>query len=787
MCLLLSVLVSPARADDKKKPKAAKAKAPVHKTDWLYEARWGVMYHWASRLHPGAWGKKEQWETFIKNFDCKALAEQLDEVGAGYLLLTAQHWGHPVAPIKGDHIAAENRNFPSRDIIPELADELAKRDIHLALYFGTGMSSPEEQRVKTIASIRELSLRYGKKVRGWWLDNNNGKSEYEPIRKRYADAARAGNPDALVAFSPPKGHQRNSPLEDYTAGNTHAAGTITCEGRFIQGLQWHTLTYLGHMWGGATKHLGKSRYDAAKAMRITRQHVDGGGVITWDTPYEKDTGLIQARHIPLLKAINKAARECKRASAAARGVQPPPKPVGPHKTDWLCEARWGVSAAWAPGGDAATAVKAFDVAGLVKQLKEIRAGYLIINTHALAPGGKPPARDVIAELADALAKEKMYLILHVPVKGDEGIAALEALSKHYGKKVSAWWLEVDKRPDDAFGKRLAAAARASNPDALLAVAVRGRPHSPNCEQQDFTSGQEMSAGQLRCEYRFLQGLQWHTIAFLGFRRTDDYKAGAYPPHQVAEITANNVQNGGVISWRTHLGPKGLIGAGSLPHLTAAGKMARGLERVIRVRVEVKDPNVIKREPPPKNAVKTLCTHLAARSISAKMDWWAERQEMLLTGVGTTHQHFVRAYLLFDLSDVDEDKSVHSAYLYLHCSAEAVGDPMSARNQLEVNRYTQQIKDLETRWYLRRYAPEGGQLIYLIKPGLYKIDVTEIVKAWIEKGEPNYGFRLSAPGLGAAWRRFSMTWKGYDNGLYDKDKNPKGPRLEIFQLPKGKKP
>ena len=64
--------------------------------------------------------------------------------------------------------------------------------------------------------------------------------------------------------------------------------------------------------------------------------------------------------------------------------------------------------------------------------------------------------------------------------------------------------------------------------------------------------------------------------------------------------------------------------------------------------------------------------------------------------------------------------------------------------------------------------------------MYEVDVTEIVKAWVNGKEANYGFRFSAPDLGAEWQRFSMTWKSFESGLYDAEKNPNGPRLVIYQ-------
>ena len=116
------------------------------------------------------------------------------------------------------------------------------------LYYSTrmGVDKPRVAR-QSAAALREWSRRYGKKVEGWWLDNNN---QDPALQKLLAEACRVGNPQALVAFSPPHGPQRNSAYDDYTAGDTHDLSTVTCTGRFVQDAQWQVLTYLGHSWGG---------------------------------------------------------------------------------------------------------------------------------------------------------------------------------------------------------------------------------------------------------------------------------------------------------------------------------------------------------------------------------------------------------------------------------------------------------------------------------------------------------------------------------------------------------
>ena len=91
--ILLLAFQAPGRAGEKPK-KTDADKAKPHRTDWLHQAKWGVMFHYCSN-----WFKMgKDWDKTIENFDVKGLAKQLDSVGAGYLLITAKHCGQPIAP-----------------------------------------------------------------------------------------------------------------------------------------------------------------------------------------------------------------------------------------------------------------------------------------------------------------------------------------------------------------------------------------------------------------------------------------------------------------------------------------------------------------------------------------------------------------------------------------------------------------------------------------------------------------------------------------------------------------
>ncbi|MCE5277089.1 MAG: hypothetical protein ABFD92_08405 [Planctomycetaceae bacterium] len=279
-------------------PICAAADLPAkHRTDWFHEARWGVMYHFVA-----TWLKiedRELWNKTLREFDTDGLAQQLADVKAGYLVITATHYGFPLCPNAQD----EGGKLPAVDLIPRLADSLAKKNIRLMLYYPTGMGGDGWQRSEKV--IRELSLRYGNKVSGWWLDNNS--MFQEDRQKAIAAAARAGNPDAILAFAGPKRQQRNSPYEDFAAGNTRPAREGKCYGRFIEGVQWHMLSHLALSWCTNWKEVetrgdNYPRFSDAEAAAMTAAIAANGGVTTWDTPPMR-TGLINPKFLAQLKAI----------------------------------------------------------------------------------------------------------------------------------------------------------------------------------------------------------------------------------------------------------------------------------------------------------------------------------------------------------------------------------------------------------------------------------------------------------------------------------------------------
>ena len=158
----------------------------------------------------------------------------------------------------------------------DLAGALGKRGIRLIVYLPAGAPAgdrlhgrPSSGRMGRYRNrefqlmwetvIREWSERWGTKVAGWWFDgcywpNTMYRTAEPPNFASFAAAARAGNPDSVLAFNPGVVDRSLSitPEEDYTAGEINDPERLMIRrgsGGKVDGAQVHVLTYLGTTWG----------------------------------------------------------------------------------------------------------------------------------------------------------------------------------------------------------------------------------------------------------------------------------------------------------------------------------------------------------------------------------------------------------------------------------------------------------------------------------------------------------------------------------------------------------
>ncbi|HEY3321020.1 MAG TPA: alpha-L-fucosidase [Planctomycetota bacterium] len=306
-----------------------------HRTDWFRDARWGVFTHYLT----GAKMTAAEWNARVDKFDVPGLAKQLEQTGTKYYVITlGQNSGHYCSPNAAydKYAGIEPSKCSKRDLPAEIQAAIAGKGIKLMLYLpcqssnadpvaqkGFGLpQGAKDQPIDTAFAqkwaevIREWSTRYGNKVVGWWFDGGYAHVHFnDEIAKIYADAVRAGNPDAIVAFNPGVCIKAWSKFEDYTAGEINDAASVECEGRWFGGReQWHILSYLGPTWGQKPP-----RFNNTQVVEITRNIIENEGVVTWDVPIEA-SGLIPQPFVDQLSALRPGLAEPPR--------EEPPIPAG---------------------------------------------------------------------------------------------------------------------------------------------------------------------------------------------------------------------------------------------------------------------------------------------------------------------------------------------------------------------------------------------------------------------------------------------------------------------------
>lgn len=309
--------------------------------DRMSEKKWGVFSHYLygrvnNKENILSYRKQTSWDECVREFDVKRLARMLNDMGAGYYFITImQGTKYMIAPnATYDKITGYKSGdaCSARDLPMELADELAKYDIDLYLYItgdgpykdpqagvAFGYSHPREETMiseeyvrKWASVLEEYAVRYGKKVKGWWVDGCYEWMGYtNDFLLIYKEAIEKGNPDAIVTFNNGDlgGFEPQYDAEDYTCGESCNFIKLPKE-KFINGKLGHVLAGLGanpnpySRWGcpGATTYDDNYMFDYIKAV------TDVGCVVTVDVATFRDGG-IDPVHYDVLKLAGDKLRE----------------------------------------------------------------------------------------------------------------------------------------------------------------------------------------------------------------------------------------------------------------------------------------------------------------------------------------------------------------------------------------------------------------------------------------------------------------------------------------------
>ena len=182
---------------------------------WMQKARFGLMCHWTNETMPRE-GEKKPYAEAVRAFDVERFANDVQHSGAGFVVFTTSHaqMFFP-APLTSLDRILPGRTAP-RDLVKDLADALAKRNIKLMLYFHIGAvpDTPwlqasgfwETDTTKLwnnwTAIIGEVGERYRDKVAGWWFDDGTINYYYRSAPwQRLATVAKKGNPRRVIGFN----------------------------------------------------------------------------------------------------------------------------------------------------------------------------------------------------------------------------------------------------------------------------------------------------------------------------------------------------------------------------------------------------------------------------------------------------------------------------------------------------------------------------------------------------------------------------------------------------------
>ncbi len=291
-----------------------------HRADWMAEGSYGIMVHYLI-APPGDTDAERtaEFSRIVDAFDVDVFIAQFASTGADWLIFTiGQNTGYYCSPN-----AFLDQALPGhtsrRDLMLEIAQRLKAMNKRVIAYLPAEASAQTEAVHEAFAwnpadqsefqkryqeFIRQYALKFGKLLDGWWFD---GCYEWEVFHNSLYEwpawiaAARAGNPDAIVAFNDGSFCiNKVKPvtlLEDYHAGEVHTLndGKIKLgheddsplympDSRFIDGVQWHALLPVDSTFEGGEPY----HYSDEVLFKWVSECKSVGGAVTLNLPVGQD-------------------------------------------------------------------------------------------------------------------------------------------------------------------------------------------------------------------------------------------------------------------------------------------------------------------------------------------------------------------------------------------------------------------------------------------------------------------------------------------------------------------
>ncbi|OIP01199.1 MAG: hypothetical protein COZ06_14190 [Armatimonadetes bacterium CG_4_10_14_3_um_filter_66_18] len=309
----------------------------AHRTDWMAEGSFGLMVHYL--VSPPGESHAERAPALngiVNGFDVDGFVEQLASTGADWLIFTlGQNTGYYNSPNKWLDARLPGHT-PDRDLVLEIAVRLhalgkrfiaylpaetaaQRQAIHEVFAWNPRDQHEFQRRYREF--LRAYSLKFGRLCDGWWFD---GCYEWDVFHNslyewpEWIAAAKAGNPDALVAFNDGSFCINKvkpvTPLEDYHAGEVHllVGGKIQLghdansplylpDARFIDGVQWHALVPVDSTFEGGEPH----HYADEELLGFLKACKSVGGAVTLNLPVSMG-GVIPEESVEQMRRLGQA-------------------------------------------------------------------------------------------------------------------------------------------------------------------------------------------------------------------------------------------------------------------------------------------------------------------------------------------------------------------------------------------------------------------------------------------------------------------------------------------------
>jgi len=187
-------------------------------TDWMLQGKYGLFIHWVPESYP-LFGTTPAWQRYQKavdEFDVDAFARMVSETGAAWVVFTTTHGKYYFpAPLHAMDEVIPGRTC-KRDLIGEIADTLAKRQIRLMLYFHPGPGPSEdpdwaqaagispvddEKNIRVMLNMfREIGELYGNRLAGWCVDGGDAYYWRNFSFRELTVDLKAGNSSRVVSY-----------------------------------------------------------------------------------------------------------------------------------------------------------------------------------------------------------------------------------------------------------------------------------------------------------------------------------------------------------------------------------------------------------------------------------------------------------------------------------------------------------------------------------------------------------------------------------------------------------